>query len=101
MGVEKYDNGFVINLKDFFNFGAVVVFSCLMASIFYYKYIAILEFRAITKTKNRFKKIMDCSEESIIIIKENKIDYMNDKFIEQQKNLIESAIIDNFRFISS
>ena len=32
--------------------------------------------------KSRFKKIMDNSEEGIIIIKDNTIDYINDKFIE-------------------
>jgi hypothetical protein len=33
--------------------------------------------------KNRFKKIMDNSDEGIIIIKNDIIDYMNDKFIQQ------------------
>ena len=32
--------------------------------------------------KNRFKKIMDVSSEGILIIKEETIDYVNDKFIE-------------------
>ena len=38
--------------------------------------------------KNRFKKIMDISMEGILIIKEDVIDYVNDKFIEQQKTAI-------------
>ena len=38
---------------------------------------------------------MDNSEEGIIIIKNNKIDYINDKFLEQQQNLIEEVILEN------
>jgi hypothetical protein len=32
--------------------------------------------------KNRFKKIMDLSNEGIVIVKDQKIEYVNDKFIE-------------------
>ena len=38
---------------------------------------------------------MDNSEEGIIIIKDSIIDYVNDKFIEQQHNAVKKAIIGN------
>ena len=38
---------------------------------------------------------MDNSEEGIIIIKNNKIDYINDKFMEQQQNLIQEVLLDH------
>jgi hypothetical protein len=92
MGCEKLVNGFLKKFVDFFNFGALVMAIGLVVTISYYNYIAFIEFRSKTKMKNRFKKIMDSSEEGIIIIKDNIIDYMNDKFIEQQYNLIDLAI---------
>jgi hypothetical protein len=44
--------------------------------------------------KNRFKKIMDISEEGIVIIKEQSIEYVNDMFINQQKNSIFNVCIE-------
>lgn len=45
--------------------------------------------------KNRFKKMMDNSEEGIIIIKDQLIDYINDKFAEQQRRTINTSILEN------
>ena len=38
---------------------------------------------------------MDISVEGIIIIRESKIVYLNDKFLEQQKNYIEEATVES------
>ena len=36
---------------------------------------------------------MDNSEEGIIIVKDKTIDYINDKFLEQQLNLIQEVLL--------
>ena len=43
--------------------------------------------------KHRFKKIMDNSNEGIIIVQDKMIEYINDKFIEQQSNFIQENCI--------
>tara|TARA_B110000285_G_C14755731_1_gene437261 strand:+ start:150 stop:416 length:267 start_codon:yes stop_codon:yes gene_type:complete len=78
---------------DIFNLNALLIFIGAGGSIFYYHNKAYIDFRSQRKTKNRFKKIMDNSEEGIIIIKDKTIDYINDKFFEQQQRLIQEVLL--------
>ena len=50
----------------------------------YYNHLAERAFGQNMIVMDRFKQILDKSSEGILIIKEQTIEYLNDKFIEQQ-----------------
>ena len=83
MGIEKYSLGLVNKVEDLFNPMPIVIFICVAGFASYHHHASNLDYRSQRKTKNRFKKIMDNSEEGIIIVKDKIIDYINDKFLQQ------------------
>ena len=81
--MKKHNAGFIKELSDFIT--SRYMFFTVTASLFitYYSYSQQSNYRLQTRMINRFKKLMDMSEEGIVFLKEKDIfEYMNDKFIE-------------------
>ena len=74
-----YSNGFFkLDVNDFL---VVIYFFLLACFIGQFTYIQSCEFKSHNIVQNRFKKIMDQSEEGIIIMNDQTIEYINDTFI--------------------
>ena len=77
----RYDNDYLKEPKDYINFGVFIPLVFAGMTFFGSYQQTLVEAQRILL--NRFKKIMDMSEEGIVIIKEKStIEYLNDKFIE-------------------
>ena len=75
----NYSNGFYqLDANDIM---LVIYFFLLACFIGQFTYIQSCEFKSHNIVQNRFKKIMDQSEEGIIIMNDQTIEYINDTFI--------------------
>ena len=86
----KYNDDLLQEPKDFINVSTFVMAIAVSAFVTNYNFQQQTQYRAKSISNNRFKKLMDTSEEGILIVKEKEtIEYLNDKFIEQQQFAIQ------------
>ena len=86
--MNKYSQNLIVKPIDSINFLLVTLVLIFAGFTSYYTLVLWERINKNNIAKNRFKKIMDMSEEGIVIIKEKTIEYVNDQFIKQQKNSI-------------
>ena len=91
----RYQHKLIEILPDKYNFASFISIFTMAVLISVYNYLAEKAFCQNMIAISRFKLIMDKSTEGILIIKEQTIEYINDKFIEQQQYSINQVIIDN------
>ena len=79
----RYNHQLINGLSDIFNFGGLMQIFLFTGCISLHNYRAERTFGQNMIVMNRFKQLMDKSTEGIIIMNEQTIEYINDKFIEQ------------------
>ena len=77
-GIDKYAGNLINSFGDIWNFSHMFVFFIFSFIPLYYNYDSDMRYRVTQIAKNRFKKVMDNSSERIVVIKDEKIVYVND-----------------------